>query len=146
MCDSVKNSVKRLIISKGRGAYWFADDFCRVAHSHQPTKRAYQFATIHKVISPFQSNHLPRFSSAPLRSCIKRYNPTALRWDFPLPIAAGNAKNYKCQKYKILKVRGGNNCRYEEVAKSTSSYLLFIGPLRGKISSPFAAYVSIFSP
>ena len=27
MCDSVKNSVKRLIISKGRGAYWFADDF-----------------------------------------------------------------------------------------------------------------------
>ena len=45
--------------------------------------------------------------------------------DFPLPIAGGKRKNYKCQKYKILQVRGGNNCRYEEVAKSTSSYLLF---------------------
>ena len=48
-------------------------------------------------------------------------------------------QNFASTRWKQLQVRGG--CKINFLIPA-----FFIGPLRGKISSPFAAYVSIFSP
>ena len=62
--------------------------------------------------------------------------------------------NRRRETQKITSVKNTKFCKYEVETIAGTRRLqnqlphtcFFIGPLRGKISSPFAAYVSIFSP